>query len=125
MPEFIIDRRETTVHTLRVNRDTQEQALIAAGTGPMILVTGKEGIELVSTTKDNTPTFVVPIDADELRRDLHALMVKHNCCIEFNFSDGTDTHGIIGEKVEIVSNVGNKVLISNRGYDLNAYDLYR
>ena len=58
-----------------------------------------------------------------LRYELRQLLKKHNASIVFNFDDGTDTYGIIGERIEIVDDKTDEVLLSNRGYELSHHDL--
>lgn len=67
MNEYIIERRETTVTRLRVYRDTRTHALIAAETGSLSYVLGKEGVELVETFEESVPTIVTdgPRDGNE------------------------------------------------------------
>jgi len=58
-----------------------------------------------------------------LKEELKALLKKHNCSIEWGFDDCTDTHGIYDERVEIVENKTDKVLLSVPGMSLSSCDI--
>jgi len=60
---------------------------------------------------------------DGLRAELKALLEKYNCSICWGFDDCTDTHGIYGERVEIIENRTGEVLVSAIGMGLEARDL--
>lgn len=60
---------------------------------------------------------------NNLKRELKELLEKYNVSIQFGFNDSTDTHGIHGERIEIVENGTNKVVLSNRGFDMTVHDI--
>ena len=59
----------------------------------------------------------------DLKRDLFDVLKKHNCSIAFGQDDCSDTHGIVGEKIELVENGTDKVLLSCDGYCMDVDDL--
>ena len=59
----------------------------------------------------------------DLRAELKALLEKHNCSIVWECCDSSDMHGIHGERMEVVDNKTEKVLLSTKGSDLSHHDL--
>lgn len=60
----------------------------------------------------------------ELKRDLAAVLRKHNVYIAFTCADGSDTHGLSNAYIAICARSGDRELV-RAGWTLSAYDLER
>jgi hypothetical protein len=64
----------------------------------------------------------------ELKKELKALLKKHNATIQFECADCSDLHGVYDERIEIVVREDPKrwhetVVFSKGGYTLSSEDL--
>lgn len=60
-----------------------------------------------------------------LRNELKALLEKYDVSIVFSVGEGSDLHGVYDERIELVENGTDEVLIKMDGYGLSALDLKR
>lgn len=61
------------------------------------------------------------IQLDALKKDLSAVLKKHNVYIAFQCSDSSDLHGIYNDKIAVVEKGTDEVVISN-GSGFHMYD---
>lgn len=54
-------------------------------------------------------------------RELSALLQRYNADIRFNCDKGSDTYGLIGERIEVL--IEDKVIAASEGYWLETGDL--
>lgn len=57
------------------------------------------------------------------KEDLIALLDLYGVYICFDCGEGSDTHGLYDESIQVVDNVTGRVLLNVEGYSMSARDL--
>lgn len=60
---------------------------------------------------------------ENMLKELKALLEKYNITIGFSCGEGSDTHGIYDENMEISCNKTGRILFSNYGWSIYKGDL--
>ena len=63
------------------------------------------------------------VDIKKLKKELAALLQKHNVYISFEFDDCSDTHGMTGARIAIREENGGIVFDTHNQWDLSYSDL--